>query len=318
MLIEVEGAKTPAGAAGQVRPRRSVSDEEAHRTPRGKRSAWNGNQQPRLTEKKGGANLKDPSTLIGIILALLAVGVGMILKGASLVALANPAAFLIILGGTVATLFVSFPLEEIKKFPVLLKIVFGGGKKLPSKTEIIDLFTKWAIISRKEGLLGLESEIENVEDLFLKQGLELIVDTTDSDFASDVLLEKINAMQERHRKGALIFSQAGTYAPTLGVLGAVVGLIAALGNLSDVEAIGHSIAAAFIATLLGIFTGYVLWHPMANKLKLISKKEVEIRQIMVEGLLSLQEGITSRQLEHKLNVYLNPVELEKKNKASAS
>lgn len=108
------------------------------------------------------------------------------------------------------------------------------------------------------------------------------------------------------------------YAPTLGVLGAVVGLIAALGNLNDVEALGHSIAAAFIATLLGIFTGYVLWHPMSNKLKLISRAEVEIRQIMVEGLLSLQEGITSRQLEHKLNVYLNPEELEKKNLSSAS
>ena len=140
----------------------------------------------------------------------------------------------------------------------------------------------------------------------------MIIDTTDSDFANDVLLEKISAMQERHRKGALIFSQAGTYAPTLGVLGAVVGLIAALGNLADIEKLGHSIAAAFIATLLGIFTGYVLWHPMSNKLKLISRQEIEVRQIMVEGLLALQEGINSRQLEHKLNVYLTPAELDKK------
>ncbi len=268
---------------------------------------------------KGGAKLKDPSTLIGIILALVAIGVGMVMKGANLVSLVNnPAAYLIIIGGTAASLFVSFPLVEIKKLPVLFKIIFGGGKPLPSKIELIDTFTKWASIARKEGLLGLESEIQNVEDLFLKQGLEIIVDTTDSDFARDVLLEKISAMQERHRKGALIFSQAGMYAPTLGVLGAVVGLIAALGNLADVEALGHSIAAAFIATLLGIFTGYVLWHPMSNKLKLISKQEIEIRQIMVEGLLSLQEGITSRQLEHKLNVYLDPVELEKKNLGSAS
>ncbi|WP_318507803.1 flagellar motor stator protein MotA [Bacillus sp. T3] len=262
--------------------------------------------------------MRDPSTLIGIILALIAIGVGMVLKGASLVALVNPAAYLIIIGGTAAALFVSFPMEEIKKFPVLLKIVFGGSNKIPSKNEIIDIFTGWATISRKEGLLGLESEIDKVDDLFLKQGLELIVDTTDSDFARDVLLEKVSAMQERHRKGALIFSQAGTYAPTLGVLGAVVGLIAALGNLNDIEMLGHSIAAAFIATLLGIFTGYVLWHPMSNKLKLISKKEIEIRHIMVEGLLSIQEGITSRQLEHKLNVYLNPNELEKKNLDAAS
>ena len=256
--------------------------------------------------------MKEPSTLLGIILALVAIGVGMVLKGASLTALVNPAAYLIIIGGTIAAIFISFPLAEIKKFPKLIKIIFGGSKKLPTKLEVIDMFTKWSTLARKEGLLGLESEISTIEDPFLKNGMELIIDTTDSDFANDVLLEKISAMQERHRKGALIFSQAGTYAPTLGVLGAVVGLIAALGNLADIEKLGHSIAAAFIATLLGIFTGYVLWHPMSNKLKLISRQEIEVRQIMVEGLLALQEGINSRQLEHKLNVYLTPAELDKK------
>ncbi|WP_277398122.1 flagellar motor stator protein MotA [Neobacillus citreus] len=256
--------------------------------------------------------MKEPSTLIGIVLALVAVGVGMVLKGASITALLNPAAYLIIFVGTAAALFVSFPMSELKKFPKLIKIIFGGGQKVPSKTEIIDSFTKWATLVRKEGLLGLENELTNIEDPFLKQGMELIIDTTDSEFSEDVLLEKVSAIQERHRKGALIFSQAGTYAPTLGVLGAVVGLIAALGNLADVEKLGHSIAAAFIATLLGIFSGYVLWHPMSNKLKLLSKREIEIRHIMVEGLLSLQEGLNSRQLEHKLNVYLTPDELVQK------
>jgi chemotaxis protein MotA len=256
--------------------------------------------------------VKEPSTLIGIVLAFASIGVGMILKGASLTALVNPAAYLIIFGGTLGALFVSFPMSEIKKIPKLIKIVFGGGKKLPEKMQVIQRFTDWATIARKEGLLGLETEIASVDDPFLKEGLELIVDSTDSEFAQDVLLEKISAMQERHRKGALIFSQAGTYAPTLGVLGAVVGLIAALGNMNDMDKLGHSIAAAFVATLLGIFTGYVLWHPICNKLKLISKSEIEIRQIMVEGLLSLQEGINSRQLEHKLNVYLTPEELQKK------
>ncbi|HJV45608.1 MAG TPA: flagellar motor stator protein MotA [Bacillota bacterium] len=256
--------------------------------------------------------MKEPSTIIGIVLALLSIGVGMILKGASLAALVNPAAYLIIFGGTTASIFVAFPMEDVKKVPKLLKIALGGGKPLPKKLEIIEKFIGWATIARKEGLLGLENELASVEDAFLKSGLELIVDSTDSEFAQDVLLEKLAAMQERHRKGALIFSQAGAYAPTLGVLGAVVGLIAALGNLSDTEKLGHSIAAAFVATLLGIFTGYVLWHPISNKLKLISKQELGIRQIMVEGLLSLQEGINSRQLEHKLNVYLTPEELEKK------
>lgn len=262
--------------------------------------------------------MKEPSTLIGIVLAVLAIGVGMVLKGASLVSLFNPAAYLIIFGGTAAALLVSFPMEEIKKFPKLIKIIFGGNQDLVSKSEVIEMFTNWATLVRKEGLLRLESEIPHIEDSFLRDGMELIIDTTDSEFAREVLIEKISAIQERHRKGALIFSQAGTYAPTLGVLGAVVGLIAALGNLSDIELLGHSIAAAFIATLLGIFSGYVLWHPMCNKLKLISRKELEVRQIMVEGLLSLQEGLNSRQLEHKLSVYLMPAELEQKRNKEAS
>lgn len=256
--------------------------------------------------------MKEPSTLIGIVIAIIAIGTGFYLKGASLSALVNPAAYLIIFGGTIAALFVSFPLSEIKKVPKLIKIAFGGGKKLPSKIEVINMFTQWATIARREGLLGLEKETDTVDDPFLKQGMELIVDSIDPDFARDVLLEKINAIQERHRKGALIFSQAGTYAPTLGVLGAVVGLIAALGNLSDMDKLGHSIAAAFVSTFLGIFTGYVLWHPICNKLKLISKEEIQIREIIVEGFLSLQEGINSRQLEQKLNVYLTSEELEKK------
>jgi chemotaxis protein MotA len=256
--------------------------------------------------------VKEPSTLIGILIAVIAIGTGFYLKGASLSALVNPAAYLIIFGGTLAALFVSFPLSEIKKIPKLIKIAFGGAERLPNKPEVIAMFTQWATTARKEGLLGLEKEIADMEDPFLKHGMELIVDSMDPDFARDVLVEKINAMQERHRKGALIFSQAGTYAPTLGVLGAVVGLIAALGNLSDIDKLGHSIAAAFVSTFLGIFSGYVLWHPICNKLKLISKEEVQIREIMVEGFLSLQEGINSRQLEQKLNVYLTSEELEKK------
>ncbi|MBJ8191781.1 MotA/TolQ/ExbB proton channel family protein, partial [Bacillus cereus] len=131
-------------------------------------------------------------------------------------------------------------------------------------------------------------------------GMRMIIDGNDQEFVRDVLMEDINATEDRHRSGALIFSQAGMYAPTLGVLGAVVGLIAALADLSDMEKLSHAIAAAFIATLLGIFTGYVLWHPMSNKLKRLSKKEVELKLMMVEGLLSIQSGISTIAISQKL------------------
>src|SRR5699024_3299529 len=129
--------------------------------------------------------------------------------------------------------------------------------------EVIRTFSNWATVSRREGLLALEPYVNNINDPFLKSGTRMIIDGNDHDFVKEVLLEDIASTQERHSMGAKIFSQAGTYAPTLGVLGAVLGLIAALGNLNDIASLGHSIAAAFVATLLGIFSGYVLWHPIA-------------------------------------------------------
>lgn len=247
------------------------------------------------------------STLIGIILGCIAVFVGMILKGASLTALINPAAILIIIVGTIATVFVGFPMEDIKRIPQLFKILFSK-QKLYSKKELVKQFGEWTNISRREGILSLESRLEEIEDEFLKKGMAMAIDGNDAELIRDVLNEDISAMEERHRNGALVFSQMGTYAPTLGVLGAVVGLISALSNLTEVEALGHLIAAAFVATLLGIFTGYVLWHPMANKLKLLSRKEAEVKRMMVEGILSIQSGDNVNAVYNKLFSYLSVVE----------
>lgn len=249
----------------------------------------------------------EKSTVIGLILAFISIFVGMALKGAPLSNLVNLPAYLIIFGGTAATLFVAFPMSELAKFPKLMKLIFIQPK-LISKREIIDIFVDWATVTRREGLLALESKVEEINDPFLKNGMRMIIDGNDQDFVHDVLMEDISAMEERHKTGALIFTQAGTYAPTLGVLGAVVGLVAALGNLSDIEKLGHSIAAAFIATLLGIFSGYVLWHPIANKLKRMSKREAEVKLMMVEGLLSIQSGVSTIAISQKLSVFLSPSE----------
>lgn len=198
-------------------------------------------------------------------------------------------------------------MAEIKRIPKLFKVIFTEQKLLDRK-ELIGTFTEWASITRREGLLALESKVEEIDDPFMRGGMRMIIDGNDQEFVRDVLMEDINATEDRHRSGALIFSQAGMYAPTLGVLGAVVGLIAALVGLSDMEKLSHAIAAAFIATLLGIFTGYVLWHPMSNKLKRLSKKEVELKLMMVEGLLSIQSGISTIAISQKLTIFLTPTE----------
>lgn len=249
----------------------------------------------------------EKSTVIGLVLGVVAVAGGMVLKHASLMSLLNPAAFLIIIVGTAAALFIGFSMQDLKKIPKLFKIVFNEQKLLPKK-QLIQLFIEWVTITRREGLLALESKVEEIEDPFLRNGMRMIIDGNDQDFIHAVLMEDISATEERHRSGALIFTQAGTYAPTLGVLGAVVGLIAALSNLNEVDKLGGLISAAFVATLLGIFTGYVLWHPIANKLKQTSKKEIEIKLMMVEGLLSIQSGISAIAIEQKLAVFLPPSE----------
>lgn len=250
----------------------------------------------------------DKTSVIGLLLGIIAIGVGIYLKGVSLVSLINLAAFLIIFFGTAASVLIAFPVRAIKKVPRLLKIIFTEEKNIDIK-QVIRQFTNWAELTRREGLLALESQIEDVNDPFLHSGLQLAIDGQTPDFIREVLLEKIDAMERRHEEGAAIFSQAGTYAPTLGVLGAVIGLIAALGNMENMEILGAAISAAFIATLFGIFSGYVLWHPFANKLREKSKNEAKIKAIMVEGILSLTTGDSPVVIKDKLSSYLSSKEI---------
>lgn len=245
----------------------------------------------------------DKTSWIGIILGLIVLVGGLILKGSDPIALYNPAALLIIFAGTAASILIAFPGSEVKKLPSLFKVLFSETKTT-SVREMIPMFTGWATLARREGLLALEEPSEEVEDPFLQRGLKMVVDGQSQEHIRDLMEEEIAAMEERHELGAKLFSQAGTYAPTLGVLGAVIGLVAALGHLDDVALLGKSISAAFIATLYGIFTGYVLWHPFANKLKRKSEHEARTKQIMLEGLLAVQEGLPVRVVEEKLLTYL--------------
>ncbi len=251
----------------------------------------------------------EKSTLIGIVMGFVSVFVGMVLKGAPITALNNPAAFLIIIGGTFSCLFIGFNMDQLKNFPKLIKRTFQVPPE-QEKAELLRLFIELSQIARREGILALENKVSEIEDPFFRTGLGMVIDGMDPDFVSDVLDAELQIMQERHAEGRSMFTQAGTYAPTLGVLGAVVGLIAALGNLKDIDKLGHSIAAAFIATMLGIFTGYVLWLPFANKLKILSDSEIGQKRMIIEGILSLQAGDSPTAIEAKLMVFIPQTERE--------
>ncbi|MCL7746709.1 flagellar motor stator protein MotA [Halalkalibacter alkaliphilus] len=245
----------------------------------------------------------DKTSIIGIILGVLAVLFGLYFKGTSFGVLLNPAAIIIIFAGTAATILIGFPGKEIKRIPRLFGVLFKNRNE-QDVNELIQLFSNLSLKARQEGILALEQEIESINDPFLKQGMKMVVDGQEPDFIRDTMDEELNAIEDRHAAGAQIFTQAGTYAPTLGVLGAVLGLIAALGDLNDIDALGYAIAAAFVATLYGIFTGYVLWHPFANKLKRKSKQEIMVKSLIIEGILSIQAGVAPRAIKDKLIVYV--------------
>lgn len=242
--------------------------------------------------------------VIGVITGLLAVVVGMIVKGADVTVLLNPAAAIIILIGTTAAVMNSFPKNEFLKIPKVLGALFRDKEDDP--VIIVEQIIELSNATRKNGILSLESTIQGMENKFMKKGLEMVVDGIEPEYISEVLSIDVEATEERHRAGASIFTTAGGAAPTLGVLGAVIGLIGALGNLNDTEKLGHMIAAAFVATLYGIFFGYVVCHPFASRLKRKSHKEIANMYIMLEGILAIQVGKNPKSIAKKLAGMLEP------------
>ena len=243
--------------------------------------------------------------IIGMVSGLIIVVMAMIEKGASLQVLLSAEAMLVILGGTVVALLNSFPPSEFKKIPKIFGVLFNAkGQEDPA--EIIVRLVEMSQQTRKDGLLSLESTVQGLENKFMKKGLEMVVDGLEPDLIKEVLEIEIESMEDRHRLGATAFSSAGGTAPTLGVLGAVIGLIGALGNLNDIAILGESIKSAFVATVYGIFTGYVIWHPFASRLKRKSLEEVRNMNIMLEGILAIQAGNNPKSIERKLVGMLEP------------
>ena len=249
------------------------------------------------------------STLLGIIVALIGLLGGMFFKGVPFSALANPAAIFIILIGTTGAVLNACPMDDIKKVPKLFGRVFGSGKSGGGdKFETIKLFVEYAQIVRKDGILAIEKKLDELENEFIKRGMTLLVSGVKSSEIETVLLDDITAMEKRHMGYSGVFSQAGMYAPTLGVLGAVMGLIAAMQNMDNQDALAHAIGAAFMATVFGIFTGYVLWHPFSNKLKRKSRAEILHNEIVVAGVLALANGDPPYLVQDKLLSYLSQKE----------
>ena len=252
------------------------------------------------------------SSLIGFILAFGALLGAMVAKHIPLGMLANVPAILLIIFGTIAAVLNAFPMSEFAKTPKLFGKIFSSGKKdIGDKFETIKLFVEYAQIVRKDGILAVEKKLEELSNPFIKRGMTLLVSGVKSSEIETVLLDDISAMEKRHHGLAGIFTSMGSYAPTLGVLGAALGLIAAMAYMEDPEMLALAIAAAFIATIYGIFTGYVLWHPFANKLKRKSREESLHNEIVVAGVLALANGDPPYLVQDKLLSYLSQREKDR-------
>lgn len=248
--------------------------------------------------------------IMGVITGLLSIVIGMIVKGADVTILLNPAAAIIILIGTAAAVANSFPKKEILNVGKLFGALFRENQN-QDPVGIIKEIVEMSQNTRKNGLLSLETTVQGLENKFMKKGLEMVVDGVEPDYIREVLETEIESIEERHRAGAAVFTTAGGASPTLGVLGAVIGLIGALGNLNDTEKLAHMIAAAFVATLYGIFFGYVIFHPFASRLKRKSAVEIGNLNIMLEGILGIQSGANPKNIETKLTTMLEPKDKEK-------
>jgi chemotaxis protein MotA len=246
------------------------------------------------------------ATAIGIVVACVGILGAAFMEGTSPMALFNVPATILVFAGTFGATMAAVGMDAAKKIPALYKIAFAGAeRRLADKvSELVSLAEK----ARRDGLLALESDLEEIEDPFTRKGLQLVVDGTDPDLVRDILEVEIDAMAARHKQGAETFKTAGGFAPTMGIIGTVMGLVHVLENLSAPDTLGPAISGAFIATLMGVGAANVIFLPVAGRLKGLSHEEVNERTLVLEGILSIQSGDNPRVVAEKLMSLVPPAE----------
>ncbi len=245
----------------------------------------------------------DLATIIGFVVAIGAVIMSITANG-PLSAFWDPGSAFIVIGGTLAATLINYPLNDVLGIGGVLKNALFY--KAPSPGETIKQLVHFAEMARREGILFLEKEMANIEDPFLKQGLQLAVDGTEPDLMRSIMSTEISYLQERHSIGAGIFDTMGAFAPAFGMIGTLIGLVLMLGSMEDPSSIGPAMAVALITTFYGAVMANIFFLPIAGKLKVRSSQEVLIKEIIMEGILSMQSGDNPRIVEQKLISFVAP------------
>ncbi len=250
----------------------------------------------------------DVLSILGLLLGIGAIILGQFLDGGHLSTLVNGPAALIVLGGTFGAVMLQSPVNIFLRGLRIFTWVFVPPRFHTEET--IARIVDWSNIARKEGLLGLEIVAEEEDDLFARKGLELLVDGSEPDVMRSIMELEIDAKEHFDTLASKIYEAMGGFSPTIGIIGAVMGLIHVMGNLSDPGKLGSGIAVAFVATIYGVGTANLLFIPISSKLKTLVSNEVSYREMIVEGLVSIAEGENPRNIQRKLEGYLDKTKVD--------
>ena len=252
----------------------------------------------------------DPATLIGIALAMGAILLTMVLEGSSPMAIILIPPLVLVFGGTFGAAIGGISMNDVKKIGGWFKLALLPPA-LPSVSERIQTLVSLAEKARKEGLLALEAEVKNIDDPFLKRGLQMSIDGTDPEDLRSILEGEIQAKKSEDKAAAKFINAMGGYAPTIGIIGTVIGLIHVMENLQDPESIGPLIASAFVATLWGVLSANVFWLPMGAKIGRTSELQAAAMELLVEGIAEIQAGTSPRTVRAKLSSLVPPSEQQR-------
>jgi len=244
----------------------------------------------------------DKISIAGLVIGLVAIIGGQVLEGGSVGSLVQPTALLIVLGGTLGAVLLQSPLHVFKRGVRMVRWVWVPP--VIEQKRVIDQILNWSQLSRREGLLALENHLPGIKDPFTQKGLQLLVDGADPERIRELLEVDIDTYEEEWRQAAKIWDAAGGYSPTIGILGAVMGLIHVMENLSDPTKLGAGIAVAFVATIYGVGLANLIYLPIAAKLKYYIARMVSSKEMMVDGLVGIAIGDNPRIIESRLQGYL--------------
>jgi chemotaxis protein MotA len=252
----------------------------------------------------------DKSTFVGFLIAIGGIGAGLLLEGGKIAQVLQPTAAMIVFGGTLGAVMVQFPMPLVTEaFKRVAHVVLDKNED-PKK--LVSELLVYAQRARREGIVSLDSKLNEVSDPFLKKALMLAVDGTDPEELRKMMELDLDNQMDHSDKVAQVFEAAGGFAPTIGIIGAVLGLIQVMQHLQNIDEVGKGIAVAFVATIYGVGSANLLFLPSAGKLKIKSRQELLWREMTLEGVISILEGMNPRMIETKMLGYLRVDDAEKK------